>query len=553
MPKTKTVRHPAGQRNQLAVDPLAAATVTLKAAALVEQGELDAAEVLYRQAIRMSPHLAGAWLGLGLVYMQQREYKEAFRHLARAMAEAEKHLQHVPDDRPSWVARCMASGVLYRPVEAVESARRALAMAPDMKIHSNMLFMMNFLPETTPEELHAETCRWSALYAPSPDEFRPHPNVPDPDRRLKIGYVSADLYDHAVMRFLPQLFEMHDRSRYSATAYYVGKIEDACTQQIRQAVENFVHCPESGDALEERIRADQIDILVDLAGHTMPLEAFTVFSRKPAPVQISWLGLLATTGFPAIDYYVGDGEVPCPGTEHCFSERVYRLPRSVACYRPALEVPVAPSPCLKRGYITFGSFNNPAKIGHHVVKVWAEIMRSVPGSRIMLKYRTMDTEVMRDRYQGWFSKEKISRERVLLFGPNRAMEYLQSYGEIDIALDPFPYQGGSTTLDLFWMGVPLVAMAGRKAVQCSTSSILKAVGMTDMVVNSPEEYIKAGVFLAGIVGKIPEIRQNIRKAFQASPFMDERGFTRDLEAAYRDMWRSWCRKQAARGTAPAGG
>jgi predicted O-linked N-acetylglucosamine transferase (SPINDLY family) len=542
----------AGRHSSLSHDAPSAAALTLEAAAVARCGDHAAAEELYRQAIRINPHLAGAWLGLGLEYMDRRELDEGYRYLVRALADAEKTVREFPADRPSYVARCMASGVLYRPAEAVESARCALQLGPDRKIYSNMLFMMNFLPETTPEQLHEETCRWSAIYAPPPAEPpRPHTNLPDPGRRLKIGYVSPDLYDHAIMRFLPPVFEHHDRSQFSVNVYHVGEITDDCTAQLRKLVENFVHCPESGEALEERVRADEIDILVDLAGHTMPLDHFVVFTRKPAPIQVSWLGLLSTTGLPAIDYYLGDPEMPCPGAEHCFSEAVYRLPRAAACYRPPVDVPVAPSPSLKNGYITFGSFNNPAKIGREVVKVWAEIMRQVPGSRILLKYRTMETEVMRDRYQGWFRKEGIARERVQLVGPSKPTEYLESYGLIDIALDPFPYQGGSTTLDTLLMGLPMVALAGRLTVQRGTSSILKSMGLADMVTQSPEQYVKAAVFLTGILGKIPDIRHNIRKAFQASPFMDERGFTRDLEAAYRDMWRIWCRKQAPVNPAPA--
>jgi len=178
-------------------------------------------------------------------------------------------------------------------------------------------------------------------------------------------------------------------------------------------------------------------------------------------------------------------------------------------------------------------------------------MRAVPHSRILLKYRSLETEVMSDRFHGWFAKEGIARERVELAGPTPVKDYLACYGQIDIALDPFPYQGGSTTLDALLMGVPMVALAGRLAVQRSTSSILKSMGLDDMVVDSPEQYVKGAVFLAGIVNKIPDIRKNVRKAFLASPFMDEAGFTRDLEAAFRDMWRTWCRKRPVVGLPPA--
>jgi predicted O-linked N-acetylglucosamine transferase (SPINDLY family) len=526
--------------------------MAFEAATLVARGERARGEELYRQATLTDPHLAAAWLGLGLEFLERRDYVQGFPYVLKGLAEADRKLRKFPNDRPSHVARYMANVILYRPAEAVRSVRRALELAPDPKFHSEMLFQMNYLPETTPEALYAETCRWSSLYAtPLAQAPQPHPNVADPARPLKLGYVSPDLYEHPVMKFLPPVLELHDRSQFAVTLYSVGRKTDARTAQLLDLVETFVPCPESGAALEDRVRADEIDILVDLAGHTMPIEFFRVFARKPAPIQVSWMGLLATTGLPQMDYYLGDREMPCPGTEHCFSETLYRLPRSTACYRLTVDVPLAPSPCLERGYITFGSFNNPNKIGREVIRVWAAVLRSVPHSRILLKFWAMDTEALRDRYLAWFSREGISPERVQFEGPASTGEYLAAYGRIDIALDPFPYQGGSTTLDTLLMGVPIVALSGRLAVQRGASSILKSIGLGDMVTDSPEQYVKAAVFLAGIVGKIPDIRKNVRKAFETSGFRDEPGFTRDLEAAYRDMWRTWCRKQAATGPEPS--
>ena len=514
----------------------------------VERGEGTRGLELYRQATRLDPHLAGAWMGLGVQLKGKREMEEGFRCFARAVAEADRTLRQFPGDRPSHVARAMACTLLFLPGEAAESYRRALEIAPDIILHGELLFLMNSLPETTPEALYAESCRWNSQYAASVAQpVRTFANVPDPGRRLRIGYVSADLYEHPIMKLLPPVLEACDRSQFAVTLYAVGKKADARTAELPKLVESFVPRLESGRALDERIRADGIDILVDLAGHTMPIEYFWVFARKAAPIQVSWLGLLSTTGLQTMDYYLGDGELPCAGTEGCFSETVYRLPRSTNCYRPAAIPPLAPSPCLERGYVTFGSFNSPNKLGREVVRVWAAVLRAVPRSRILMKYWGMDTEILRDRYLGWFSKEGIARERVDFEGASPAREFLETYARIDIALDPFPYQGGSTTQDTLLMGVPVVALAGRLAVQRSSASILKASGLGGMVVESAERYVKVAATLAGIVGQTPALRQEIRKAFLSSPYMDEAGFTRDLEAAYRDMWRTWCGKQAAGG------
>ena len=553
MPKAKTGRAVPGRHNAPVPDLDAATRLGVEAGALAERGERDRAQELYRQALRIDPHLALAWLGLGMEFLEKNDYAQGHRCLLRAVAEADRKLREFPADRSSHMARSLAQKALICHAEAVRSTRHALALAPDRSTHGSLIFQMNFLPETTPETLFAEACRWNDLYAaPLAREARPHPNTADPGRRLRIGYVSPDLYAHTVARYLLPVFEFHDRSQFAVTVYSVGRKTDKVTDSLRALAERFVPCPESGAALEERIRADEIDILVDLAGHTMPVEFFLVFARKPAPIQVSWLGVLATTGLRTMDYYLGNADMPCPGTEHCFSETVYRLPRAPYCFRVPADVPVAPAPCLERGYITFGAFLNPAKIGPGVVQVWAAILRNVPHSRILFKYQAMDTELMRDRFQGWFSKEGIARERVHFQDRSLLSDYLASYGQMDIALDSFPYQGGSTTLDTLWMGVPTVALTGRTAVQRSSVWILKSAGLADtMVVDSPHQYVKAAEHLAGIVGKLPDLRHNIRQAIKSSPAMDEPGFTRELEAAYRDMWRTWCRKQTPVSGPPA--
>jgi protein O-GlcNAc transferase len=204
---------------------------------------------------------------------------------------------------------------------------------------------------------------------------------------------------------------------------------------------------------------------------------------------------------------------------------------------------VAPAPCLQRGYITFGSYNNPAKITRQVVRLWAAVLDAVPGSRLLMKYRGMETEEQQRRFVTWFGEHGIARERLQFAGASLQMEYLASYGEIDIALDPFPYNGGSTTLDTMWMGLPIVTLAGRLCVQRSGAEILTLVGTPDLVSETPERYLQGAVFLAEAVSKIPDLRHNVRKAFQASSFMDEAGATRRVEDAFRDMWRTWCGKQ----------
>jgi predicted O-linked N-acetylglucosamine transferase (SPINDLY family) len=236
--------------------------------------------------------------------------------------------------------------------------------------------------------------------------------------------------------------------------------------------------------------------------------------------------------------------MPCPGTEHLFSETVYRLP--VLCsYRPfATDLPVAASPCLERGYITFGSFNGPRKITRDVARLWSAILHLVPESRLLLKYHGLENPAMQDDLRRWLTEDGIPEQRLRFAGAVPPREYLAAYSDIDIALDPFPYNGGSTTLDTLWMGVPVVTLAGRMAVQRCGASLLTAAGLPDLVANTPEEYIKTALFLVQAVQSAPDLRRNVRQALQSSPLMDEVGLVRSVEDAYRDMWRAWCASQS---------
>ena len=534
-------------------NPPPAAALALQAEAAFHAGDRARAEDLFRQAVRIDPDLAGAWLGLGREAVQQGRHAEGHGCFRRGIAGADFTLRALPGNRPSHVARAGCYDGLCQPPEAAESARRALAIAPDPDLHRMLLCLMYFLPDTTPEAQYAEACRWDSLYAaPLAPGIRPHANAPLPERRIRLGYLSPDLYNHAIVRFIQPVLEHHDRSRFEVFAYSVGATEDEDTGRARAAVEHFVPFRGSGEDLAERIRADGIDILVELAGPTMPWEFLQTLALKPAPIQVSWVGMPGTTGLSSMDYFLGDARLPCPGTEHLFRETVYRLPRVSCCYRPAGAFPVAPSPCLQRGYITFGSFNQPRKITREVARLWSAILRAVPRSRLLLKYKGMESEVFQDRFRSWFAKEGVARDRLQFAGGTPLAEYLAAYGEIDIALDPFPHNGGSTSLDTVYMGVPLVTLTGRLPMQCAGASLLRTIGLSDMVAETPERYLETAVSMAGIVPKTPDIRRNVRQALLSSPFLDEAGAVRDLEDAFRDMWRRWCRGEDPRALRKAG-
>jgi predicted O-linked N-acetylglucosamine transferase (SPINDLY family) len=433
--------------------------------------------------------------------------------------------------------------VAWVPEEAADK-RHYLRLKPDVERHSRLLFMLNYLTDTTPEMVYEESVRWAEMYAdPLAKEILRYQNTPDPERRLKVAYISPDLRAHAIMKLLPAIFEKHDANKFEIFAYSVDTTEDAHTVYVREATQNFVDLPLDRKVIAERVRADEIDVLVDLAGHTMRTEAYLAFAAKPAPVQVSWLGALSTTGLKTMDYFVGDRQMPAPGTEHLFTEKVYRLPRAVCTYRPPNSFEVGVSPYFRNGYITFGSFNDPRKITQDAVKVWSILLYLHPRAKLLLKYQLLEREVAQRRIKGWFAEFGVPLERIVFEGRHKAGEYLARYRAIDIALDPFPYNGGTTTLDALWMGVPLVSMRGRLAVSCSGASSLTAVGLP--VANSVEEYVELANEYVKAIPKSPDIRQKIREAMQKSELMDEVGLVRELEAAYRQMWRNWCATQTS--------
>lgn len=485
-------------------------------------------------ALRLDPSLLAAVEALhARMFWTEGKY-------ADAIAAADRALTANPGYYLALVVRGRACAAQCRMSEAADCLRRSLEIVPDAVIHSSFLFDITCLTETTPEVFYAEACRWNALYAARlASEIQPHANRPDPERRLKLGYVSPDLYGHPIAKFILPVFELHDRSGFEVFAYAVGTKWDEITEWIQKHVEHFLAFPADPRQLAERIRADGIDILVDLAGHTTG-EAYLAFARKPAPIQVSWLGVLSTTGMPATDYFLGDAEMPCPGTEHLFTETVYRLPRGFCCYRPGTNALVAPAPYLERGDVTFGCFNSPRKITREVVKLWSAILHLVRGSRLLLKYHFLEEEARQAPLLAWFAEDGIPSQRILFAGASLSTDYFDEYRRIDIALDPFPYNGGSTTLDALWMGVPVVTLAGRSPVQRVGASFLTAAGLPSLVTHSPEQYVTTAVFLAGAVPKIPDSRHNLRKALQASPLMDEIGLVRQAEGAFRDMWRTWC-------------
>lgn len=504
--------------------------------ACLETKDYEQAKAYLRRTLKVDPSIkaSAALLSADIAFRQE--------DWTAAAAEAARCLETAPDTVYALVLHARACEKLARIEEAVSSARRCLAIERHLAMHHWLTFQINLVPETTPESLFEECRRWNAFYAePLKSEFRPHTNTADSDRRLKVGYLSPDLYTHALFKSIAPVFEHHDHARFEIFVYSLGNHSDLATDKIRGDIANFVTLPASRNDIAERVRQDGIDILVDLAGHSMPdADAYLAFAMKPAPVQVSWLGVLATTGLSTMDYFIGGPDFPFRGTEQLFSEKVFRLPRISCCYRPMATVAVADRPCARNGFITFGSFNNPRKITRNVVKLWSVILHFVPESRIFFKYKDLEKPEIQERLRAWFLEDAIAPERLTFEGASGLVEYMNSWGKVDIALDSFPYTGGTTTLDALWAGVPVVTLNGRMPVQSSGASLLGAAGLP--FAETPEQYVSTALFLAENAPKDPEMRTRVREAIASSPLMDEVGLVRAIEAAFINMWRAWCER-----------
>jgi predicted O-linked N-acetylglucosamine transferase (SPINDLY family) len=382
--------------------------------------------------------------------------------------------------------------------------------------------------------------RWEA---PLATLVQPHPHDRSPERRLKIGYVSSDFRQHSVAWFIEPVLAHHDRERFEIFCYANLFQEDAVTERLKAHADHWRKIYGLPDELAaQQIRADQIDILVDLNGHTAE-NRLLVFARKPAPVQVTWLGYPNTTGLSAMDYRLTDGFAdPVGMTEPFHSETLIRLPECFSCYQPPRDAPaVSELPAKEKGYITFGSFNKLTKVTPEVMATWARILQAVPGSRLALQSAGLGEDAMQQMVREAFAGLGITPERLELHGHDRSQKtHLERYRNIDIGLDPFPYNGTTTTCDALWMGVPVVTLAGKVHAGRVGVSQMSNLGLTELIGQTPEEYVAIATRLATDRERLGALRKELRSRMTASPLMDAPRFTTNLEQAYRGMWKDWC-------------
>lgn len=497
-------------------------------------GRYDEARRAYEAAIELDPDYAEAFNNLGHVLERRDRLAEAeacYRNAIRrnpAYAEPHTNLGNVLKDR----------GELD---EAIASYRRAIALKPDLSfLHSNLLLTLHYHAGITPADLAREHRAWAERHVlPLAPVRQPHDNDRKPNRRLRIGYVSPDFREHSVARFLLPIVREHDRRQVEVLAYSDVARPDHVTELIRANVDQWRDIAALGDErLVDAVRGDRIDILVDLAAHS-GRNRLLVFARKPAPVQVTYLAYCSTTGVDAIDYRLTDRFLDPPGEDLShYTESSIRLPQCYWCYSaPALSPDRLPPSDRRSGPATFGCLNNFAKVTGATVELWTRLLLRMPEARLLLYARDVSHC---DRVRNVLGQAGVPETRVTFVGRQSFEDYLQTYRRIDVALDPFPFTGGTTTCDALWMGVPVVSLAGETAVSRAGSSILSNVGLGHWVARSEAQYVDLAAGLMRDSAGLAALRQELRKRLESSPVMNAPDFTRGLEAAFRDMWRTWC-------------
>ncbi|MBI4184062.1 MAG: tetratricopeptide repeat protein [Proteobacteria bacterium] len=550
----------------LARDPDSAGAHHNLGTALHALGRIDEATAEYAEAIRLKPGHAAAHDHLGVALQALGRHGDAIAHHERALAldpgsaEAESNLglAHLALGRLGEAERAfraaLARDAAFAPAlnnlgsalkdqgrieEALAAYQAALKARPRYRAaHSNLLYALTFAPGLDPaavaEEHRAFGRTWGRGARAADFASRR-----DPERRLRLGYVSPDFREHSVAAFIEPALAAHDRDRFEVACYANVARPDATSARLKAVAGRWVDIVGLGDEeAAARIRADGIDLLVDLAGHTGE-NRLGLFALRPAPVQATWIGYPNTTGLAAIGWRITDAIADPPGArDTLYSERLVRLPGCFLCYRPPAA---APEPARAPGPFAFGSFNHLAKLNPRVIAAWAEILRRVPAARLVLKARSLADAETRARVLAAFAQAGVAAERIALHAwIGDPAGHLGLYREVDVALDPFPYNGTTTTCEALWMGVPVVTLAGEAHAGRVGASLLSAAGLPELIAGTADAYVERAVALAADRGRLARLRDGLRRRLAASALTDANAHTRALEAAYREMWRAWC-------------
>lgn len=499
------------------------------------RGEIDDALTFYKMAVQLQPDHAGALTNLG-----------AMQNAKGLPTEAEASLQRALELDPTRIEAYSNLGGVHqvqgRFGEAVACYRRALELDPDHTVaHANLIFALDMDPAASAETVFAERRQFNEQHArPLAPTIRSHQNHREPNRRLRVGYLSADFRHHsAASTFMPVLLN-HDPEQVELTLYSGVSRPDEITQRCREIATRWRDVGDMSDAeLAEQIRRDGIDILVDLSGYSSG-NRLLVLARKPAPIQITAWGHAVGTGLDAVDYFLGDAQTVPVAAERHFSERVVRLPSIIPFWAPDPPLDVSPTPARARSHVTFGSLNRIHKITAEVLVLWARVLCQVPGSRLLLKYAGLDKPNNQRRFLDVLTSHGVAEARVAFLGGSSRRDHLAAYAEIDVALDPFPHGGGVTALEGLWMGVPLVTLLGDGVPGRLSASFLGTIGHPELIAATTDDYVGIAAGLAADIDRLDRLRRSLREALTQSILCDGPAYCRAVEQAYRRVWQDWC-------------
>lgn len=496
-------------------------------------GLSEAAMAAFDRIVALDPTWPDGQFNRGVV-LQANERLEA------ALDCYEKVLALAPDHAKAHANKGLALLQRGELAAAEEALQRAVALDPDdSDSHSNLLLCKLYQERTDRDELVSAHLAWGQRFARAAERFVDWPNDCDPERQLRIGFISPDFGQHPVGQWILPILEALDRQRFAVYCYSMREKEDETTRRIKSMVSwrKVVGLPDA--TLAELIRVDLIDILVDLAGHTGH-NRLPCMALKPAPVQATCLGYPFTTGLDAIDYIITDAVAVRHGEEDSFVETVVRLPGGRFCFDPPADAPaVAAPPALRTGFVTFGSFNNTAKISDEVIAVWSRLLHRVPGSRLVLKWYSLADTGTATKLRRRFERHGIIADRLELRRASAHRALLAQYADIDIALDPFPFSGAATTFDALWMGVPVVTLPRWQPVSRQTEGILCAIGRREWVARDSDHYCRLSAELAGDLSRLREMRAGQRDLIKRSAMGDKWRAAREWEAALRTMWHNY--------------
>jgi protein O-GlcNAc transferase len=499
------------------------------ALALANGGRHGDAIDLLTKLIRIRPHYAEAHNTLGVTL-------EAIGKKDEALAHYDAAVKVKPDYADAWSNRGINLLESGRADEAIESLQQSVILRPDAPaVHSNLLLAINYSSQYSTSQVAAEHRRWGQRFAGNP----PPAFLPDdrnPDRVLKIGYVSPDFRQHAVAGFIESLLANHDRKRFHVTSYFNGSRPDEMTERLRKMSDSWqVIFGYSDQQIAAKIKSDRIDVLVDLAGHTAG-NRMLLFAQRPAPLQLTMFGYPNTTGITAIDYRVTDAVSDPQNQEEFYAEQLLRLPRLGWVYNPPVQSPaVTPLPSLKAKTFIFGCLNNPAKISEACLNAWSEILQAVPNSRLVLLAGQSNAGAKRlsDR----FTKAGIPRERIELIYRLPRDQYFTAYEGLDLALDPFPYNGGVTTCDALWMGVPVLTVEGPSYASRQGLALLEALGLSDFVAKKPSDLAGLAQSWSDRRPELAQLRASLRNRMQMSAICDQPGYVKSFETELLKVWK----------------